>query len=410
MLPASAIATETTAVVAIPADALCSRRDGASDTVVETSEGPPSAVGGWVERWLPSSECLRVLVVSGGALAGVALVIGFGFLAAYDVAPNYVAACVLAGYCAMLAVVLSLQEIWLHISCYTAPDEQRRIVRILLMVPIFATQSWLALRFRHTALYLNLMRDCYESFVVYTFFSLLMVYLEGEKRCVELLEGQPRMRFLPPLCCCGSFRLGGRFVSVVKVCLLQYVAVKPLCAIVAMVLYPLGLYTEGAISNFGNGYVWLLAVANLSVTTAFGALLYFYVATHRLISQHKPLWKFFCIKVVIFLSFWQGLAVALLIRIHVIHSTVTMNVNEVAMALQDFLICVEMVFIALAHRTVFSHRPFLEAGGGILGRPSAAQLRHALHPVGIVREVVSEFSGLLGHDQAALALHTLPTG
>ena len=48
------------------------------------------------------------------------------------------------------------------------------VVRIMWMVPIYAVDSWLALRFMGAAIYLDTVRECYEAYVLYNFFSYLL--------------------------------------------------------------------------------------------------------------------------------------------------------------------------------------------------------------------------------------------
>eukprot|EP00661_Eupelagonemidae_sp_cell13_P000607 gene607-1360_t len=66
---------------------------------------------------------------------------------------------------------------------------------------------------------------------------------------------------------------------------------------------------------------------------------YFYVATKERLRAHQPLRKFACIKGVLFLSYWQSLA------INILHNTDMLpNVHiwdegeETRAGLQDFLI------------------------------------------------------------------------
>lgn len=47
-------------------------------------------------------------------------------------------------------------------------------------------------------------------------------------------------------------------------------------------------------------------IYNISVSLALYALFLFYFATRELLSPYSPVLKFFMIKSVIFLSFWQG--------------------------------------------------------------------------------------------------------
>ena len=54
----------------------------------------------------------------------------------------------------------------MHLRYYTCPNEQRWIVRILFIVPIYAFDSWFSLMFfsnDNYYVYFNTVRDCYEG-------------------------------------------------------------------------------------------------------------------------------------------------------------------------------------------------------------------------------------------------------
>lgn len=54
----------------------------------------------------------------------------------------------------------------MHLRCYSRPNEQRHIVRILFIVPIYAFDSWLSLLFftnDQYYVYFGTVRDCYEG-------------------------------------------------------------------------------------------------------------------------------------------------------------------------------------------------------------------------------------------------------
>ena len=92
---------------------------------------------------------------------------------------------------------------------YSNPAEQRWIVRILFIVPVYAFESWLSLLFfSHDNYYVyfnairscfeaiwrrinfNLYRDCYEGFVIYNFLSLCYEYLGGEGNIMTEIRGE----------------------------------------------------------------------------------------------------------------------------------------------------------------------------------------------------------------------------
>ncbi|KAG0377830.1 hypothetical protein BGX24_005351 [Mortierella sp. AD032] len=82
--------------------------------------------------------------------------------------------------CAVLATLstaISFLLMYRHAKNYTKPSEQRHIMRIVAMIPVYAICSGLSYRFYKNALYFETVRDCYEAFVIYSFFVLLLTYL-----------------------------------------------------------------------------------------------------------------------------------------------------------------------------------------------------------------------------------------
>lgn len=87
-----------------------------------------------------------------------------------------------------------LMQIYQHLRWYTNPQEQRWIVRILFIVPIYATYSWISLLFFNSEsvyIYFFTIRDCYEAFVIYNFLSLCYEYLGGEGNIMSEIRGKP---------------------------------------------------------------------------------------------------------------------------------------------------------------------------------------------------------------------------
>lgn len=72
----------------------------------------------------------------------------------------------IAGACVWAAIFISCHQIYQYLRYYTNPAEQRWIVRILFIVPIYAFESWLSLLFfnqNNYYVYFNAIRDCYEG-------------------------------------------------------------------------------------------------------------------------------------------------------------------------------------------------------------------------------------------------------
>ena len=72
----------------------------------------------------------------------------------------------IAGACVWAAIFITCHQIYQYLRWYTNPAEQRWIVRILFIVPIYAFESWLSLMFfgeNSYYVYFNAIRDCYEG-------------------------------------------------------------------------------------------------------------------------------------------------------------------------------------------------------------------------------------------------------
>jgi hypothetical protein len=67
--------------------------------------------------------------------------------------------------------------------------------------------AWLALRFPELAIYLNSMRECYEAFVVFNFFTYMMLYLR------RLPTFDTQILHKPPVAQLGPLRFCLRSVS-----------------------------------------------------------------------------------------------------------------------------------------------------------------------------------------------------
>jgi hypothetical protein len=100
----------------------------------------------------------------------------------------------MAGVCAWAAILITCHQIYQYLRYYTNPAEQRWIVRILFIVPVYSFESWISLLFfEHNAyyVYFNAVRDCYEAFVIYNFLSLCYEYLGGEGTIMSEIRGKP---------------------------------------------------------------------------------------------------------------------------------------------------------------------------------------------------------------------------
>ena len=130
--------------------------------------------------------------------------------------------------------ILSSALTFFHTS---QPDHQRYIIRLCLMSPIYALISWLSYRFYYESTYYITIRDCYEAFVLASFFILLLQYLgDSPEEQRRQLVNTKKQSLIMPLCCLRYNPTKQHWLFWTKWGILQYVIVKPIVTIVAVVL------------------------------------------------------------------------------------------------------------------------------------------------------------------------------
>ena len=255
-----------------------------------------------------------------------------------------------ASVCSVIAVVVSVHLMYRHLQHYSRPLLQRQIIRIVMIVPVYAFCSALSLGFDHYAPYINALRDIYEALCIHCFLVLMLDFPGGEDAVVEYIKDKPKMAHPPPCSyCCPKIRLGLDFIVSMKRTTLQFVVVKPLTAIITVIALAAGVFDTPELQTF------LLVVYNLSYTTSLYGLLLFYFATKYLIHDFNPGYKFGAVKIIVFATYYQSLAVVAIPGMDELGSSEKWN---------DFIICFEMMFFAFMHEYCFSYKEFLPGAVG----------------------------------------------
>ncbi|KAG8995291.1 hypothetical protein FRB94_002171 [Tulasnella sp. JGI-2019a] len=267
-----------------------------------------------------------------------------------------------AGLSTAAGTGISCMSIYLQLKNYRKPILQRMVVRIMLMVPIYAIASLIALFSLEAAFFIDAVRDIYEAFVIYCFFHLLVAYLGGERSLLILLYGRPPKQHVFPV----SFfkrELDGSdpfTFLMLRRGIFQYVYVKPALAAVTMVLKANNVYKEGNLSP-SSGYLWVSIVYNTSICISLYCLAMFWVCINDDVKPFRPMPKFLCVKGILFFSFWQAIGISILVNAHIIKNIGPYEEPEhISLALIDSLVCFEMPIFAIAHMFAFSHTDYID--------------------------------------------------
>ncbi|RVX12078.1 Protein LAZ1 [Vitis vinifera] len=152
----------------------------------------------------------------------------------------------------------------------------------------------------------------------------------------------PMNYFLKP------WKLGQWFYQVIKIGIVQYMIIKSLSAILAVILEAFSLYCEGDF-KWGCGYPYIAVVLNFSQSWALYCLVQFYTVTKDELEHIKPLAKFLTFKSIVFLTWWQGVAIALLYDLGLFKSAIAQGLQSKS-SVQDFIICIEVPYCYLLAR------------------------------------------------------------
>jgi len=263
----------------------------------------------------------------------------------------------LAGTFTLLSCLISMWHMTAHLRRFNQPVVQRKILAILWMSPIYAVTSWLSLVFPVAEPYLAIIKDFYEAYVIYQFLSFCIAVLgKGNRETVVDLLAQHADHLTPPFRCCGCCRpdpyetprqLANAVLMQCQRFAMQFVFLRPLTSIALFVLGKMQYYGLGdGPTDYRSPQFWLVGLQNLSVFVAFTGLLKFYHAVDEDLAWCRPFAKFCCIKGVVFMTFWQGLAIAVLAGATEAGGD---NAEAWAKSAQNFLICLEMLLFSIAH-------------------------------------------------------------
>jgi len=277
---------------------------------------------------------------------------------------------------ALVSTLIAFFNIYKHLKNYTRPEFQKSLIRILFIVPVYAIFSWCSLAVPSKSLIFESVRDVWEAVVIWEFLKLILAYCGGESACLLVIMKNPGSvsHMWPFNYCFPPLRLDARFMRICKRFTLQFVLIKPIMALVNIIMLEVCLYT--------NSYYQMsqLIVYNISYSFSLYGLVLFYFATHHHpgLMSRKPLLKFMAIKTIIFATYYQGLLVQLVPGFD----------RHYLEALNNFIFCWEMIVFSLVHVWAFGWFEYVGGGPGIgdveqggfdMGNPALGTTSLAMH-------------------------------
>jgi len=247
-----------------------------------------------------------------------------------------------------------------HLFHWKNPKEQKAILIIVLMPPLYAITSFVGfLDIKGSTTFftfLESIKECYEALVIAKFLALMYSYLNisiSKNIVPDEIKGRvlhhsfPVSLFMP-----HNVRLEHKTLKQLKVWTWQFVVIRPVCSILIIALELIGFYPSWLSWTF-------TIILNLSVSLALYSLVIFYHLFAKELAPHNPLAKFLCIKGIVFFSFWQGCALDILSSVGVIRSHhFWLDVEHIQEAIQNALIILEMVVFSVLQQYAYNVAPY----------------------------------------------------
>ncbi|OMO76561.1 Organic solute transporter Ost-alpha [Corchorus capsularis] len=265
-----------------------------------------------------------------------------------------------SAFCVMLTMHFTVQLLSQHLFYWKNPKEQKAIVIIILMAPIYAIDSFVGLLdirgSKAFFLFLDSIKECYEALVIAKFLALMYSYLKismsknivpDEIKGREIHHSFPMTLFQP-----RTVRLNHQTLKLLKYWTWQFVVIRPICSVLMITLQILGTYPSWLSWTF-------TIILNVSVSLALYSLVVFYHVFAKGLAPHKPLAKFMCIKGIVFFCFWQGIVLEILVSMGIIKSHhFWMDAEHLEEAYQNILVCLEMVVFSVLQQYAYNVSPY----------------------------------------------------
>lgn len=254
----------------------------------------------------------------------------------------------------------AIQLLSQHLFFWKNPKEQKAIIIIILMAPIYAIVSFVGLLDIRGSeaffMFLESIKECYEALVIAKFLALMYSYLNismsknivpDEIKGREIHHSFPMTLFQP-----HTVRLDHHTLKLLKYWTWQFVVIRPVCSLLMIALQLLEWYT--------NPISWIFTIIlNISVSLALYSLVVFYHVFEKELKPHSPLAKFLCIKGIVFFCFWQGIVLEILAAVGIIRSQYSwLDVRHIEEGIQNLLVCLEMVIFSVLQQYAYSAAPY----------------------------------------------------
>lgn len=298
-------------------------------------------------------------------------------------------AVILSGAFGAFACLLCFYLIFRHATHFAIPKEQKQIIRIIFIIPVFAVMSFLSVAFNDASIYLEPLETLYESFALSSFFLLLLAFIQEDD-----VERQ------------AFFETSGTVAAYRKtaLCVFQFPVVQFILFVVTEITEATGSYCATS-DKLYFAHIWITVITALTTGVAIMSVFRFYKTMKMRVGHRKPMDKLIAFKGIVFLQFLQNFIFSLLTSSSDLHPSSKMTYKDLTVAIPNLIVSIEMAIFACAFLYVYRAReycfkkgaaavPLGHGGysGGFLGLGAIVQ---ALNIADLVSSIIGCISGRL---------------
>ncbi|KUJ09035.1 DUF300-domain-containing protein [Mollisia scopiformis] len=293
-------------------------------------------------------------------------------------------AVIIAGACTIISCLICFFLIFRHATRYAVPKEQKQVIRLIFIIPVFAVASFLSVAFNNASIYIQPLTTLYESLALSAFFLLLLAYIQE--------DDDERQAF---------FETSGQMAAYRKTALavFQFPVVEFLTFILTEITEATGTYCASSFKLYFAS-IWVSVITGISTGMAIMSVLRFYKSMKTRVDKRKPMAKLLAFKGIVGLTWLQNIVFSFLSSEGDLHPSSKLTYKDLTIAIPNLVVAFEMILFSLAFLHVFRTSEYnLKKGstlghgsyyGGVIGLGAVIQ---ALNITDVVKAIIGAISG-----------------
>ncbi|KAF8861564.1 hypothetical protein BDZ45DRAFT_740340 [Acephala macrosclerotiorum] len=313
-------------------------------------------------------------------------------------------AVLISAACTVISCLLCFFLIFRHATRYAVPKEQKQIIRMIFILPVFAVSALLSVAFNDASIYIQPLTTLYESFALSAFFLLLLAFVQE--------DDEERQAFFQTSGTMEGYRKS-------QICVFQFPVVQFLAFILTEITEATGTYCATSMKPYFAS-IWVSFINGISTGVAITSVLRFYKLMKTRVGQRKPIAKLLAFKGIVGITWLQNIVFSFLTSSSDLHPSSKLTYKDLTIAIPNLIVSFEMVIFSLIFLHVYRTSEYnfkkgatavpLGHGGYSGGFAGLGAIAQALNISDVVRGIIEAFTGRSSRGAGGLTTKAYGTG